>query len=258
MGDMILRPLIEDMTWSYSRVSCFDDCPYRWYLKYISGFKEEPMFYASYGSFMHRLIEQYYRGNITKEEMLTKFLIDFQSEVSGERPQASTVQKYIEAGVEYLKGFQPFPYNMVDVEKKIDFEVGGNHFVGFIDYLGEKDGELYIVDNKSRDLKPRSKRKKPTLKDQELDEMLRQLYLYAAAIKQEYGKYPKELCFNCFKSGVFINEPFNEEAFHDAIRWVSQSIECIKNEEDFRPSVDYFGCKFICGVNKECCYVERR
>lgn len=257
MGDMVFKPLIEDMTWSYSRISCFDDCPYRWYLKYISGCNEEPMFYASYGSFMHKLIEKYYRGELTKEDMLTKFLLDFQKEVLGERPQASIVQKYIEAGVEYLKGFQPFPYNMIDVEKRVEFEIEGNHFVGFIDYIGEKDGNLYIVDNKSRDLKPRSKRSKPTLKDKELDDMLRQLYIYSSAIKNEYGKYPKELCFNCFKSGIFISEPFNEDAYKDAIKWATKSIEYIKDEDWFNPSVDYFACRYLCGVNHECCYVER-
>ena len=37
--------------------------------------------------------------------------------------------------------------------------------------MGEEDGYLVIVDNKSRDLKQRSKREKPTLKDKELDSM---------------------------------------------------------------------------------------
>ena len=214
------------------------------------------MFYASYGSFMHKLIEQYYKGNLTKDEMLTKFLFDFQDEVKGERPQEKTVQKYIQSGVEYLKGFQPFPYNMVAVEKQIEYEIEGSRFIGFIDYIGEKDNELYIVDNKSRDLKPRSKRKKPTVKDQELDSMLRQLYLYAAAVKQEYGEFPKALCFNCFKAGVFIEEPFNIDAYNEAIKWAKDSIRYIENEDRFPPSIDFFSCRYICGVQNECCFKE--
>ena len=83
MSEMIYRPLIEDMTWSYSRIKCFEDCPYRFYLKYISRCKEIPQFYASYGSFMHKLIEEFYKGIITKEEMLTKFLFGFQENVIG-------------------------------------------------------------------------------------------------------------------------------------------------------------------------------
>lgn len=242
--------------WSYSRIKCFEDCPYRFYLKYISGCKEVPQFYASYGSFMHKLIEEFYRGKLTKEEMLTKFLFDFQTEVKGERPKESTVSKYIQCGVEYLRGFSPFPYKMIDVEKKVKFEINGKKFIGFIDYLGEKDGEYYIIDNKSRELKPRSKRAKPTVKDQELDEMLKQLYLYAAAVKQEYGKFPKALCFNCFKNGVFIEEPFSEKVFSETIEWFLKTIDNIADENDFLPYLDYFSCKNICGVKDECCYYE--
>lgn len=256
MSEMIYRPLIEDMTWSYSRIKCFEDCPYRFYLKYISGCKEAPQFYASYGSFMHKLIEEFYKGIITKEEMLTKFLFGFQENVLGRRPQQSTVEKYIQLGIEYLKGFSPFPYNMVAVEKKVEFELRGKKFIGFIDYLGEKDGEYYIIDNKSRELKPRSGRKKPTVKDQELDEMLKQLYLYAAAVKQEYGKYPKALCFNCFKNQVFIEEPFSEEKFSETVEWFLKTIDDIADENDFLPYFDFFGCNYICGVNGECCYYE--
>ena len=242
--------------WSYSRIKCFEDCPYRFYLKYISGCKDVPQFYASYGSFMHKIIEEFYRGKLTKEEMLTKFLFDFHTEVQGERPKESTVSKYIQCGVEYLRGFSPFPYKMIDVEKKVEFEIGGRKFIGFIDYLGEKDGEYYIVDNKSRELKPRSKRAKPTVKDQELGEMLKQLYLYAAAVKQEYGKFPKALCFNCFKNGVFIEEPFSEKVFSETIEWFLKTIDNIADENDFLPYLDYFSCKNICGVKDECCYYE--
>lgn len=258
MGDVSYRPLIEDMTWSFSRIECFNDCPYRWFLRYIKKYPETPQFYSSYGSFMHKLIEQYYKGEITKDEMQIKYLFDFHKEVQGTRPQEGTVKKYIDAGLEYLKAFEPFPFNMIAVEKKVEFEIDGIPFVGYIDYLGEKDGEYYIVDNKSRDLKPRSGRTNPTVKDKELDDMLRQLYLYAAAIKQEYGKFPKALCFNCFKAGTFIVEEFNEDAYNEAITWVKKCVEDIKDADDFYPNREFFGCYYICGVSDECCYWQKR
>ena len=256
MGEVSYRPLIDEMVWSYSRLESFDDCPYRWFLKYIKHCKETDQFYATYGSFMHKLIEQYYRGELTKDEMLTRFLIDFKKEVRGLRPKQGTVEKYIECGRDYLASFQPFRFNMLDVEKRVEFDVDGLPFVGFIDYLGEENGEYVIVDNKSRDLKPRSKRAKPTVKDQELDTMLRQLYIYSAAVKQEFGKFPKLLCFNCFRTGVFIEEPFNEDAYNEAIAWAKKQVEYIKDEEDFTPYLDYFSCRFICGVNNDCDYYE--
>lgn len=256
MGDISYLPLIEDMVWSYSRIASFDDCPYRFFLKYISRCKEIDKFYATYGSFMHKLIERYYRGELTKDEMLEEFLTGFSENVRGVRPQESTVLKYIKMGADYLRGFKPFDFNMIDVEKKVRFEIDGIPFIGFIDYLGERDGEYYIVDNKSRDMKPRSKRGRPTLKDKELDKMLRQLYIYSAAVKQEYGKFPKALCFNCFRTGVFIEEPFREEAYREAINWAKGMINDIKSADEFYPNREFFFCHYICGVSDDCVYDE--
>lgn len=252
--DVCYRPLIENMTWSYSRIESFNDCPYRWFLKYIKKCKEEPQFYSSYGSFVHKLIELFYLGQLTKDEMQIKFLFEFSKEVKGVRPQESTVKKYIQAGNDYFKQFKPFAFNMIAVEKKVEFEIDGIPFVGFIDFLGEKAGEYYIVDNKSRDLKPRSGHKAPTVKDRELDKMLRQPYIYSAAVKQEYGKFPKALCFNCFKTRTFIEEPFDEDAYNKTVEWAKKSIETIKDTDGFHPNRDFFACSFICGVSNECCY----
>jgi len=254
MGEVSYRPLIEDMVWSYSRIGAFESCRYCWFLKYIKHQKETDKFYASYGSFMHKLIEKYYKGELEKGDMLTTFLAGFSSEVRGVRPQESTVQKYIKYGAAYLKGFQPFEYETVGVEKRVQFKIGEIPFIGYIDYIGIKDGDYCIIDNKSRDLKPRSKRAKPTAKDAELDSMLKQLYLYAAAIKQEYGKFPKELCFNCFRTGVFIKEPFDERAYTEAIEWAKKKVEEIKDVDEFYPNKEYFFCNYICGVSNACCY----
>lgn len=258
MGDISYRPLIEDMVWSFSRIRCFNDCPYRWFLIYIKNSKRTPRFYSSYGSFVHKLIEQFYKGELEKEEMCIKFLFDFSNEVKGIRPQESTVQKYIKAGLNYFKNFKPFPFETVAVEEKVEFDVDGIPFVGFIDYHGVTGSEHYIVDNKSKDLRPRSNRKTPTVKDKELDEMLRQLYIYSAAIKQKYGKFPKSLCFNCFKTGTFIEEPFSEEAYDEAVKWAKENIENIKNADDFHPNRDFFSCNYICDVSDECCYWQGR
>ena len=258
MGEVSYRPLIENMVWSYSRLEAFDDCPYRWFLKYIKRYDEEDKFYASYGRFMHKLLEGFYKGELTKEDMLTRFLLCFSTEVRGVRPPANTVEKYIRCGAEYLKGFEPFRFHMIDVEKKVQFKLYGIPFVGFIDYLGEENGEYVIVDNKSRDLKPRSGRKTPTVKDKELDAMLRQLYLYSAAIKQEYGKYPKLLCFNCFRTGTFIEEPFDEDAYNETIDWAKQLVDVILDEEDFNANREFFSCRYICGVSDYCCYDQLR
>lgn len=260
MSDVCYRPLIEDMTWSYSRIKCFDDCPYRFFLTYICGIEERPMFYASYGSFMHRLLERYYKGELTPEEMRLKYLLDFRNSVAGERPKESTVYNYINQGAAYLADFKPIKCRPVAIEKKLDFTVRGEKFTGFSDLVGVCDDtdELWIVDHKSRDLKQRSNRKKPTVSDAELDQYLRQLYLYAVPVREMFGKYPDMLVFNCFRTNTVISEPFSEPAFNAALDWAKNKIEEIKNTEDFHPYIDYFQCRYICGVGHECCFNESR
>lgn len=253
--DETYRPLIEDMVWSYSRVNSFDSCPYGWFLKYIKHIKDEPQFYSSYGSFIHKIIEEYYKGELTKPQLPARFITAFKDEVKGERPSPAIVEKYIQRGLDYFNEFKDFPYKMLAVEKKVEFDIDGIPFVGYIDYLGEDDdGSLIVIDNKSRDLRPRSKRKEPTENDQLIDKMLRQLYIYSKGVKDEYGKFPSKLCFNCFKAGTFIEEPFDIKKYEEAISWVKKKVQKITDTENFKPCIDFFYCKHICGLGNECCY----
>ena len=252
MGNYSYKPLIEDMTWSYSRVSSFDSCPNAWFLKYIKGKQEHGMFYSSFGKLVHNIIERYYRGEIEKDAMLMEFLTRFSNEVVGEKPDEKIVNGYINGAASYFSEFHPLPYKMIDVEKSISFTIGDKKFVGIIDYIGLDGDDICIVDNKSGNLKPRSKRKYPTQKDMELDIKLRQLYIYSEAIKNEYGKYPAKLCFNCYRTGVLIEEPFIMSEYENAIAWALGEISKIEDEKYFIADPDYFRCRWLCGYNTSC------
>lgn len=256
MDGIDYRPLIDGMRWSYSRIKTYEQCPYAWFLQYLvfPDISAEEKFYASYGSFMHELLADFYKGKLKKEEMLDRFLTGFQTRVKGLRPQGDLVPRYLESGVQYLSSFRPLPYNTVGVELEINYQIGGLPFLGFIDHLGEKDGEYYITDNKSRDLKPRSGRAKPTAGDRELDDMLRQLYLYSVYVRETYGKSPKALCFNCFRTGRLIVEPFREEAYEEAQEWALGEVAKIRADTGFFPNENYFFCHWLCDKSGLCKY----
>ena len=257
MGEISYAPLIQDMTWSYSRLKAFETCKHNWFLRYIRGVKDLPCFYTSYGSFIHQLLEAYYNGKLERNRLVAEFLLSFTKKVKGMRPDGKIVARYIESGKNYFSSFEPLPFKQLWIEERRGFKVGGRDFVGVVDYLGaDETGAIYLVDNKSRDLKPRSGRKKPTAKDAELDDMLRQLYLYCIPVFDEFGKFPDWLCFNCFKSNVFIKEQFHIEKFEEAKQWALSLIEEIEAEEDFDPNPDYFFCKWLCGVSDKCAYYE--
>lgn len=256
MSDPIYKAILENSVWSYSKINCFVDCPYRFFLIYILETDKQPRFYASYGSFMHKIIEQLSSEKIDKRQALDIFLKKFSTEVEGARPKSTTVEKYIRNGVEYLKEYHPFQYKPIALEGQAKFDIDGIPFIGYIDYLGiDDDGDLHIIDHKSRNLKPRSKRSKPTIKDRELDETLRQLYIYSVWVKARYGKYPKTLCLNCFRAGTFIEEEFDETKLEEAKIWAKNTINtAIINTDEFNPYIDYFSCRYICDVSEECMY----
>lgn len=259
MGETIYKNVIKDMTFSYSRMSSFDDCQYKWYLKYLCGEEGKDMFFAQYGSFVHELLADFYEGKFTADETYQRYLRGFKAHVNVYYPNRSVWRKYFENGADYLKTLaMPSDRKIIGVEKEVHFEVDGVKFIGFIDRLDQfEDGSLAIVDHKSRILKPRSGRKKPTKSDEELDHYLRQLYLYSKAVHDMYGKLPVKLCINSFRSGEFIEEPFVEETYHEVLNWAVGEVRRIEEEEDFPPNLDWFPCTYLCEVQDSCVYYQQ-
>ena len=241
-------------------MTSYDDCPYKFFLRYIKDKKEEPMFFSSYGSLVHEILEGFYNGEIPRDEMLMTFLTEYKSKIQGVRPQETTVQKYINDAINYLSKFEPVPYKALGVEKKVKFEIGGFPMIGYIDLLCEdENGNIIIIDNKSKTLSPRSKKSKPTKNDLDLDKMLKQLYLYSVPVEKEYGKKPKLLCFNCFRNGNFIEEPFDEDAYERVQQWAIDLINKLLLVEDFEGTPEFFKCRNICGLHNKCkYYLEKR
>lgn len=249
--------LIRDMTWSYSRLTSFDDCPYGWFLRYIRmSPKGEQKFFSSFGSFIHELLEQYLKGEKSREQIVTDYLVGFSERAAGEIPDEAMRLRYFENGLQYLKELEPFPFEIVAAEQKVRFKLGDSKFVGVIDVLGKDGDGMLILDHKSRRLKPRSRRKEPTETDRELDSYLRQLYLYSCWLEQSGQELPKKLMFNCFRDRRLITEKFDPAVFERTKQWAQETAERIAAEEAFPPHPDYFRCTYLCDARDECEYYE--
>ncbi len=246
------------MTWSYSRLTSFESCPYGWFLSYLykdeNGLplKRESGFFAEFGSFMH-LIHQLYLQRILQAGELSMFYIQhFASNVRSRPPSTKVYTSYFSQGLSYFDSFSFPSRKIIGVEDNISFTFAGKPWTGFVDLISEEDGKLIITDHKSRDLKPRSNRQKPTKQDQELDEYLRQLYVYAAAAKERYGNYPDILEFNCFRSKVMIREPFRFEVLQDVEAWAADQIEKITTNQEWKATPDFWRCNHLCDVCNAC------
>lgn len=250
--------IIDDMVWSYSRLKTYAACPYQFLLHYIFGEEEEPMFFSDFGGYIHELIAEHLTDGTSSDDLIMKYLRNFRKEVLGSAPNDNMFEKYLDKGAEYIGSIDSalMSFKPLAVEEKYKFKIDGKSFVGIVDMVAENsDGELCIIDHKSRQLKRRSGRKTPTKYDEELDGYLRQLYLYCIPVKKKFGKYPDWLIFNCFRNDEetrLIVEPFEEEKFEEAKKWALDLIEEIRQEDNWDPDEEFWRCKHLCGVHRMC------
>lgn len=250
-------PIIEEMEWSFSRLSSFENCPYQWLLHYIFNESGTPKFFTEYGSMMHGLLQRYFSGQLTKSQLPLAYVDGFVSEISSVAPSMKIQSGYFEQGYRYFKNFSFPERKILAVEQEFHFRFADHDFVGYVDLRStDSDGALYITDHKSRTLSPRSKRSKPTKSDQELDRYYRQLYLYAHAVHQKYGVWPDFLEFNCFRTNTLITEPFQMDRMEEAEAWVAHTIEAISKTNVWFPNLNFWFCKYICGFDESCDYTD--
>jgi hypothetical protein len=243
------------MEWSYSRINSFTDCPYAWFLKYIKELPPVPNFYSQYGKFIHLILQRYFKGELRIWELATYYISNFALQVTMRPQRASTYVKYFKDGLDYLSGFAWQKSQIIGVEREVHYTIGNKPARGFID-LEEKQDGIIITDHKSAELKQRSKRKKPTQDDILLDEMFRQLYLYALAVYEDYGEYPTLLRFNPFRTGLLIEETFDINKLNATVEWATNQIQTITNTEQWHPNIDYFRCNWLCDMRCHCEYYE--
>lgn len=258
MSDVSYRPLIDDMTWSYSRVNSFEDCPYAWYLKYVysTDRNEQGLFFSSYGKFMHELLADFFRGSSTRNQLAARYAIDFLNEVKGSAPSRKIFSSYFQDGLNAIHSLKPFQEKVVAVEEKLDFEVNGKPCIGFVDLILEGNDGLIIVDHKSRNLKPLSKKATPTKNDELVHAYLRQLYLYSYAYQKMHQKPIIGLWLHCFRQNSVIKVPFDKHEQDRVLQWFYDTTETIADTTEFPPNMDFWRCRYLCGQNDQCEYFE--
>lgn len=254
---MNLQHIISQMTWSYSRIRCFEDCPYKFYLSYVKCCDEEKRFFASYGSFVHAIMAAYLSGELRRDELAQFYLLHFKDEVHGKAPSGKVFAKYFDDAYRYLSDCAFDVSGILAVEKMCEFRLGEHQFVGIMDYVRQNDdGSVVLGDHKSKDLKPRTEKAKPRKSDRELDEYLEQLYLYCLPFKECFGKYPDYLEFNCFRTGVVITEQFDFQKYESAIARFMAAPSAISLNESWHPKLELFKCKYLCGKSNSCEYYQ--
>lgn len=251
--------------WSYSRVTCFCNCKYEYYLKYILKdfeiYPSEWNYYAEVGSFVHEILAKIFNGELELDDSAQYFVENYDDTICYKVRQ-STMDKtfgviaeyFSDVDMDWLKN-----YKIMGVELQTEFKLDKYDFVGFIDLLlrDKSDGKIVIIDHKSfpYPFKNDGSVKKAAIHNYETYK--RQMYLYAHAVKQIYNEFPKEMVWNCFKDGgKLATIPFDMADYEETMEWFRNKLIEIEQEEDYEPTEEFFYCTNLCNFRGSCEYAN--
>ena len=238
--------------YSFSKLSCFDNCALEYAQKYIEGKKDEGNIFAEYGKTLHSILERYAKGEL--QLLRLPEVYEWEMPLVTDKPfpklgKVDLAATYYKQGLAFFKEFEGYDDCGVigtEAEFRVDIDDWTLHGVVDIIFL-DQDGRLIIRDYKSKG-EFKSKREK--------EEYFRQLYLYSAYIKEAYGLYPDELQFLLCRKNTVVKEQFDFAKFNEALDWAREIIAKIRNSFAFPPTYDDMYCKNLCGFRSECTFAH--
>jgi len=262
-----MNPVIMDMAgidrFSFSKLSTYHTCPLQYQKNYIDRERGEDNSFGEYGTKVHKILEDYFNGNLVTFELEAKYeeAMDEIMENGGVTmlvkgkdgySEINITNSYYNGGLNYFQSFDGFPeLTILGVEEKFDLliEHKGKRFIfnGFIDLVAEKDGDLIIIDHKSKAKFKSADEKK---------RYFRQLALYAIYAEYKYGKPVKECWFNQFRIGVIEKMKLTEKIMTESLDWAVDTIEQIEQEQMWFPVQDNFFCSNLCNFRASCLYSD--
>ena len=255
--------LLGTMIWSFSRLNSYYNCPYEWYNHYMMCNKGAESSFGQYGSFCHKILEKYAKGELSIFEVSAFYEDHFAEEVKEPFPPnkyADIGQGYYDKGLDYFDNMDLDldKYEILGVEKEIRFKVGEYDIIGFIDLLlrDKADGSVAILDHKSASIKILKSGKISKTDLPHFEEFKRQLYLYSIPIIQEYGRVDY-LKWNLFKDQNEIVIPWDKKEYENTIQWAVDTIHLIEKETEWRPNPDFYYCHYLCGQRFNGCEYKR-
>jgi len=255
--------IIGTMRWSFSRLnSYYSGCPYEFYKHYIECEPSKQGFYGAGGGFSHSILEKYANRELDAWDLPEYFEEHFAEEVPYDAPPnkyKDLKQDYFDKTLDYFSNIDlPIDkYEIVGVEKRVDFEVEGYPFIGFIDLLlrDPADGKLILCDHKSSSIRVLKSGKISKSDEEHFLAFRRQQYLYSKAVIEEYGDGSiKELWWNMFKDHNWIKIPFDNDDYSEAQSWALDTIHAIEKETEWLPNPSMWYCNYLCGQSCGCPY----
>ena len=216
--------ILDGMRWSFSSVNTYNTCPQAFKLGYLDALPRVDNAFSDWGTFMHSLMEAYFRGELEFFELSQAYEEGYADNVTCSFPPnkfCDLSERYYSAGKDYLDKFEGLfeDCEILGVEQRVWLKIDGRPFVGVIDLLVKSPTGYWVCDHKSKSgFKSKS----------ELAEYARQLYLYSLYVKQKYGQWPEKLIFHMVRAGgELVEVPFVEADCEAAQKWFTDTIDAI-------------------------------
>lgn len=156
----IMKEVGTDKLWSWSKINCFKNSWYEYYLKYIAKAKEDRAnsIYTTTGGIVHSILEDFYTGKIKYEQMDENFedgwttafdIAQLKFDRNNEEHNDKIADKYYNDLKHFFANHVPMK-NKVVIEQFIKTMIGDNLFQGYIDAcFKDDDGNINIIDFKT-------------------------------------------------------------------------------------------------------------
>ncbi len=127
---------LDRMTWSFSRLNAYHQCPYGWKLHYLDHVEQVGSGFADWGSLCHSIFEDYEKGNLLDFELLDAYEDRYPRYMHNEFPPTRGIplaDRYYERGRELFASFPGFSesWEVLGVELEVAFEIEGKKFLGY-------------------------------------------------------------------------------------------------------------------------------
>ncbi len=248
-------------TYSHSRVSCFENCPYQYKLKYID--REEPdidnTIEAFMGSIVHEALEELYKWKKFKKRVSKASLIKFYKDLWDKQysddikivKKGLNAKNYKKMGEEFLvnyynkyKPFEQLTILGLETQDRMTLKDGNQWHVRIDRFACDDKGNYYVCDYKTN----------ASMKNQEDADSDRQLAMYSLWVKDKFkdAKSVKlvwhMLAFN--KEVVSERSDKELEVLEQEIIDLISKIKKAEEKGDFPTSVSNL-CEY-CGYKSKC------
>ena len=237
-------------TYSFSKLSAFDQCPRMWELTYITKAPQVKGAFSEFGTLMHSVLERYERGELPLSALADTFDWEWDETFSDivwpPNKYVDLGESYYRQGKSFLEEFKGIPDGMkiLGVEQHFKIPVADFALQGFIDLVYEHDNKLAILDWKTAKAYTKS----------DLVHKQRQPYLYSLWAKKKFGRWPDEICFWHIRDDKLVRIPFDEETQKESVDWAVKQVDTIRKAWDFPCKPSEFFCRNICSVRGSCKY----